>query len=351
MENFLDQTVNSGSGAPGAPRVGGPCNTSIPPVTRDRRRRSSRKRWCFTFPNPTDAEITRLVGTLTDKCSHFVFQEEVGEGGLVHLQGVCAFYQKTRRPTTRVPWTTSIHWEACRNWDASIAYCSDPDKRSERNIFHHLNLPIARTDDLMVDTINRDDFYDWQNEVVDIVSEAPDDRCVYWYWDRYGNVGKSALCKWLVVHMDAIILSGKGADIKHGIADFVSKNGKPPQIVLYDVPRTSLQFVNYATLEEVKNGLFFSGKYESGMCVIPNPHVICFANEPPKTENMSADRWEIVEVVGPASQANSSPKRRRIAWNGTLDEPTMSVWGGIHSEPMLTQTGLSQILVDSSHDP
>jgi len=49
-------------------------------------------------------------------------------------------------------------------------------------------------------------------------------------------------------------------------------------------------------LESIKNGLFFSGKYESTQVVMNSPHLIIFANEPPDKSKMSADRWHIVRI-------------------------------------------------------
>jgi len=69
-----------------------------------------------------------------------------------------------------------------------------------------------------------------------------------------------------------------------------------PKVVIIDIPRTSESFVSYGGIEKIKDGCFFSGKYESGMVLYDNPHVICFANFPPVSETMSADRWHIVKI-------------------------------------------------------
>jgi hypothetical protein len=60
-------------------------------------------------------------------------------------------------------------------------------------------------------------------------------------------------------------------------------------LVICDVPRAAGNFVNYGALEQVKNGLFFSSKYESEMAVFNPPHVICFANSKPK----EMARWRL----------------------------------------------------------
>ena len=35
--------------------------------------------------------------------------------------------------------------------------------------------------------------------VVDILKTEPDERTIHWFWEPKGNVGKTTLCKWLVV--------------------------------------------------------------------------------------------------------------------------------------------------------
>ena len=51
--------------------------------------------------------------------------------------------------------------------------------------------------------------------------------------------------------------------------------------------------MNYGVLEKLKDGLLYSGKYEGGVCVLDNLHVICFANEAPLAGVVSSDRWDI----------------------------------------------------------
>lgn len=135
--------------------------------------------------------------------------------------------------------------------------------------------------------------YQWQSQILDIIKSPPDDRSVYWFWESTGNFGKSALVKHIVLHnRNAIMVSGKGSDIKYAIASCQVK----PNIILIDLPRSFGSDINYGTIEEVKNGCFFSGKYESNMIVMDYPHVIIFANEPPDLSMLSSDRWKVTEL-------------------------------------------------------
>lgn len=77
---------------------------------------------------------------------------------------------------------------------------------------------------------------------------------------------------------------------------FINETGKQPEIVLLDIPRYNKEFTNYGVLEELKNGMIYSGKYEGGLCVFRSPHVIVFSNSKPDKNIMSKDRWNIVNI-------------------------------------------------------
>ncbi len=104
----------------------------------------------------------------------------------------------------------------------------------------------------------------------------------------------------MVDQMGAIIVGGKASDAGYAIQQYIEKNGEGPKIVILDVPRTkSAEYISYESIENIKNGCFFSGKYEGGMVRFNKPHIIVFANEPPESSRMSADRWNITQLAPP----------------------------------------------------
>jgi len=139
-----------------------------------------------------------------------------------------------------------------------------------------------------------DEPYGWQLQVMNILKDKPDKRTIHWFWEPSGNVGKSTLCKYLVVKHGALMLTGKSADMFHMLAKFPNKR----KIILVDCPRSQQDYLNYGALEMVKTGLVFSGKYEGSQLVFNSPHVIVFANSPPVNmeANFSMDRWKIVRI-------------------------------------------------------
>lgn len=66
---------------------------------------------------------------------------------------------------------------------------------------------------------------------------------------------------------------------------------------MIDIPRSvDIDFLSYTGIEEIKNGCFFCGKYESDMVIMPIPHIIIFSNEEPNVDKLSADRWDIKNI-------------------------------------------------------
>ena len=99
--------------------------------------------------------------------------------------------------------------------------------------------------------------------------------------------------------MGAILIGGANKDALYGITQIVQKNGVGPGIVIFDIPRVNKGGISYQTLEYIKNGCFFNGKYESGMVRFNSPHVIVFSNVQPEYKLLSSDRWCVKELKTP----------------------------------------------------
>lgn len=245
-----------------------------------------RMHWCFTFNNHTDADIEILETIFTSICVKYCFQEERGQQGTHHLQGVISLKKRARWTEFGLP--KQIHWEPCNNITASYTYCSKLETRVGR-IFT-LNYKIPKP----LQIINRCLFKTWQIELVNILEQPPDDRTVYWIWSQEGNLGKSSFAKWLVYHMKATpAVSGKYADIINLI---FKANMDECNIIVFDIPRNNGNHVSYSAIESIKNGMIVNTKFETGYKLFNPPHVVVLANEPPEICMLSRDRWKIKEI-------------------------------------------------------
>lgn len=241
------------------------------------------KHWCFTLNNYKKTDIDDILNLNSSIVPKFIFQEEVGECGTPHLQGYIMF--KTKKRPKSIFNNERIHWEKCRNIKAAIEYCQKEDTRNGKIYYRGIKKPPK--------CINPDK--PWQQNVLAIVEREPDDRSIYWFWDEVGGIGKSALAKYLAIKKNALVLSGKAADMKYAICKMLEKN-EEPGIIIIDIPRSYKNFLSYTGIEEIKNGCFFNTKYESQMCVFNAPHILVFANSEPNYEAMSKDRWIVEEL-------------------------------------------------------
>ena len=191
------------------------------------KRRHQHVYWVFTLNNYSVEQMERLEQILRFECKWYIFQEECGENGTPHLQGTICLI-KRKRLTELKPIDKRIHWEPCRAVNRSILYCTKKATRVGK-IFSY-GIPV-------VEDVKTEQPRGWQLEVLKVVKGPVDPRKIYWYWEPRGGVGKSSLTKWLHVEMNSMTVAGKATDIYNVVARRV-RQGKPPRIVVVDVPRS-----------------------------------------------------------------------------------------------------------------
>lgn len=178
-------------------------------------------------------------------------------------------------------------------------YCCKEDTRIGNPVFKWPGLKYTDTSYL----IQKEDLKARQVAIVDRYITDEDSkwgRKIHWYWESKGGWGKTTMAKYLIDNAGAMMVQGGSKNILCGVAKWIEKNGEAPRIILIDIPRYSYNKVSYNAIESIKNGAFFSGKYESGMERFKIPHILVFANAAPDEEKLSQDRWVIEELALPA---------------------------------------------------
>ncbi len=262
-------------------------NISSPLKKKQKMQISPAKKWCFTLFNYNEEDIIEICSKLS-KYGRYGFQEEKTKESKLHLQGYC-YFDKKRRPKS-LKLNVMIHWEKMKgSLEENETYCNKVGGlRKWGNFMVSSILKVIRDMDL----------YDWQKELMVILNKKPEDRKIYWIWEPNGNVGKTCFCKKLCIERRALLVGGEAKDMKFAIMNMVKIDTDwKPEILLIDVPRDSGNRISYAGLEQIKQGLFFSNKYESGMCIFNPPHLIVFANEAPQIGKLSTDKIEILQIV------------------------------------------------------
>lgn len=258
-------------------------NTKQPPV--------KARKWIWTWNHYSEEDKKMMEQFCKVNCLHYTFQPEVGKNGTPHLQGFWDFKNPRSFESLKALFP-KMHIEKCRNAKKAEEYCKKLDTKAGEVIS---NVTSGIEDDFDYSQLRV-----WQKMILDIIKEKPDPRTVYWFWDRVGGNGKSSLCRSLLIKdaVGTLLAGGKGADIKFAVATHVATHGPTKlRVCLFDFERSLDNKISWSGIEQVKNGAFFSGKYESSCIAYNKPHIICFSNHPPDLTKLSADRWKVYELT------------------------------------------------------
>lgn len=251
------------------------------------------RRACFTYNNYKKEHLEHIISQFEKRNWKWVIGLEEGSSGTPHLQGYVNMTKLTE-------WTVlkkimpKAHIEKCKGSERSnIKYCT---KDGTYRVGGGLTVPLDRRA-FLLKKYDGVQWRPWQSKVIENIEQPPDSRSVQWWWEETGNVGKSYLAKYLVLKYNAIIAEGRTSDIANQVNKWLEAHPDSfPSIVIIDLARTSLGNVNYNAIEKLKNGLIYSGKYEGGVCVLDDLHVVVFANSAPNHTQLSMDRWKVNHI-------------------------------------------------------
>lgn len=285
-------------------------------------------RWCFTLNNYGEPDLVRLR-ELSRSVSYLVYGREVGAQGTPHLQGFVIFPSNRRLPAARAA-IGAAHLERARASSRQASdYCkkegdfeefgSLPNEVGKNNRFETfkewiLSQPSKPTPALVAENFpsiylqygrcmeyidliyprshpQLGEFRGYQRRLADELEADADDRRIYFIVDTEGGTGKSwFIKKWMSLYADSTqcLSIGKRDDLAHVVDE--SK-----RVFLFDLPRSSSEFLQYSILEQLKDRMVFSPKYNSRMKFLTHtPHVVVFMNEEPNRAKLSEDRFKVI---------------------------------------------------------
>lgn len=247
-------------------------------------------RWCGTLNNYTEQEYIHIIETFNKRKYKWIVGKE-GKNKTPHLQIYIESKNAIRLQSLKRI-NDRAHWEkAIASKDDNVRYCSKEGDYKIKGLENFIDVVKQEC----LSKYKKVKWRLWQERVLESLKFEPDDRTIHWYYDKEGSTGKSFLCKYLDLVYDVIIGDGKKENVFNQIKNYMD-NEKIPKIIILDIPRHNIDYINYGTLELIKNGHIYSGKYEGGKCIFPSPHVFVFANCEPDRSKLSTDRWNIVDI-------------------------------------------------------
>lgn len=242
--------------------------------------------YCLTINNYLEHDTNTLL-TLPDE---YCFQYEKGENGTKHIQAIIYFKNARSFDSIKKAFPRA-HIEKTNNIEASIKYCSKKDTREGMDYYcsERWRKIYFKPEKRPIETIT--EFKDWHMPILEKIKEKADYRTINWIVDEIGNTGKTSLCKWLCLNKNALYIdSGKKSDIGYALANWENLDDL---IILFDFSRDKEDYVSYSAMEQLKNGMMLSTKYETKMLIFNSPHIFVFSNFYPDTSKLSQDRWNI----------------------------------------------------------
>lgn len=293
------------------------------------------RRWCFTYNN-YDAAVERLIVAFFEHedVTYGIYGRELAPGtGTPHLQGFVVLRRPQRLSFLRNRLGNRGHYERTVSSSHDAAeYCkkdgdyvevgqvpTDQGRRRDLDEFlewgtefiqrrgraptspeiarerPHEYLRYPRAINLFANrappAVLREGVpRGWQLELAEELDAPADDRRVIFYVDPEGGKGKSWFQQWYFTknpEKTQILSIGKRDDLTYMINPLCS-------VFFFNIPRQGMQFLQYVVLEQLKDRLVHSHKYQSRIKVLMrNSHVVVFSNEAPPLDTMSEDRYDI----------------------------------------------------------
>ena len=298
------------------------------------------KRWVFTINNYSEDEYANLESAFDSFAivKYLVFGREVGEAQATpHLQGFVILSRNQRRSWLLTNLCRRGYWQpALASSQAASDYCK---KDGDFKEFGHLPVEQGRRTDIEAFLEWGQDFIrahsraptspeiaverpreylrypravnlfarqapppslrqgeprPWQQDLEALLEVDADDRVIRFYVDADGGKGKTWFQQYYFTkYPDKVQILGVGRREDLTYALDVSKS-----IFFFNVPRDGMQFLQYTVLEQLKDRMVFSTKYQSCLKLYrTNVHVCVFSNEFPDESKMSADRFVIRELT------------------------------------------------------
>lgn len=298
------------------------------------RRNSNAKHWCFTLNNFTAEDVERLRSLSPLSCVYLIFGYEHLEEGTPHLQGFVSFSLRMAFNQVKEMLGGRCHIEACKSTPLKASvYCKKennfeefgelPTGRGKRNDWDDLRAAVVSAgrrltnrevidvspalfarhqsslDEIMSAWLpvaslvseNAELREGWQKDLFTMLeNECVNDRSILFYVDQDGNSGKSFFCRYCLSKLPLrtqLVGIGKLSDIAFQVSC-------EKDIFLFDCERSASEFLQYRLLEQLKNRMVNSTKYQSKIKVLEKiPWVVVFMNEHPKMDQLTIDRYEI----------------------------------------------------------
>nr|WOR75574.1 alpha rep protein [Tomato leaf curl alphasatellite] len=276
------------------------------------------RNWCFTLFN----YILPLFTSLPEWANYIIYQEEAcPETKRKHIQGYVNLKRSQRFAFLKKKLPDGAHIESCRGsassnrdycrkdatrtggpWEFGVFCEAGSNKRKTMERFQEdpeeLRLADPKLYRRCLATKVNSEFCGlvlpvpdrpWQRVAQKVLDKGPDDRTIIWVYGSEGNEGKTTWAKTKIQEGWFYSRGGKGENIKYQYAEHLGH-------CIFDIPRQAEDDLQYTVLEEIKDRLIRSSKYEPiDFNCSDSVHVVVLSNFLPCLDLEYNNRGEVVK--------------------------------------------------------
>lgn len=245
----------------------------------------------YDFTLFDEISVREVRDFLNEMCKKYCFQLEQGEKkGKFHYQG--RFSLKMKKRKTELIKMLSVKWNSfhisvtsTENRDNNF-YVTKEETRVEG--------PFTEENDIYVpkDIRNIKELRPWQNDIRTMLQDY-NERTVDVIFDNKGNIGKTTLVRYMMIHDDAEMLPfcNDYKDIMRMAFDV-----GPKKVYLVDMPRAINKeklFHFFSGVETLKSGYCYDDRYKFTRRLFDRPRICVFTNVKPDLALLSKDMWKL----------------------------------------------------------
>ena len=143
-------------------------------------------------------------------------------------------------------------------------------------------------------------FRPWQSKLLKLLDRDPDDRTIIWIYDTVGNTGKSWFAKQMCMLYPQKYRRttdlGNSRDAATMIEGELQSGWESWGLFINMARQAEHHSRMYQYMENIKDGQITTQKYQGKSLEFDEPHLVIFANWPPRVNQLSMDRWKIFEI-------------------------------------------------------
>ena len=320
---------------------------------------------CQDDPNheANKAQVRQLDAFLKDRAPCYVFQQERGEGGHLHLQGRSSLFSRTRPVTMYKQYEEVGVVDKVGGGRLSIKFSATSSLTTARADFSYVMKSETRVKGpwsnrasevpWQIRKIVEMGLFPWQQDVENS-HLYPDPRFVNVLVNKPGNMGKSTYCSWLVHTERGVVIPPFSCAEQLNHAAYALLKGKKRTKVIVDIPRALTQIPTYKrkanapppffiqkkldvlsgiflAIEQIKNGLLCDPRHQFRQVLVPSPTIWVFMNEHPDLSLLSIDRWKInhEDPDDPRKLFNANSVPKYPPRDGPVPEDQYDAWDSV----------------------